>query len=116
MKAAAIGAFVGVLLSLVAVGLFSAGVPAQAQANPAGVHRLGTEDLITSTTLVAENRQLVTIIDPKSRVMAVYLIEGATGQVSLKSVRPVHWDLQLAEFNCTSPLPQEIRSLVEHTR
>jgi hypothetical protein len=113
MKAAAIGALVGVLSSLVAIGLFNAGGPAQAQATTNAAHRFATEDLITSTTLVAENRQLVTIIDPKSRVMAVYLVEGATGQVSLKSVRPVHWDLQLAEFNCTSPLPQEIRSLVE---
>jgi hypothetical protein len=116
MKAAAIGAFVGVLLSVVVAGLFSGVVPVHAQATPPAGHRFATEDLITSTTLVAENRQLVTIIDPKTRVMAVYLIEGSTGQVSLKSVRPVHWDLQLAEFNCTSPLPQEIRSLVEHAR
>lgn len=118
MKAAAIGAFVGALVLGAWFGPALGGGSVQAQAPGIGIGVPTAQgELITSAVLVAENRQLVTIIDPKTRVMAVYLIDGATGQVSLKSVRPVHWDLQLAEFNCTSPQPQEIRSLVEqHTR
>lgn len=115
MKAAVIGAFVASAFWMAASSLFTSGAAAQPGPVPSGMS--GSGDLMTSTVLVAENRQLVTMIDPKSRIMAVYLIDGATGSVALKSVRPVHWDLQLAEFNCTSPLPQEIRSLVEqHTR
>ncbi len=73
-------------------------------------------ELITSVSPAGENRQLVTMIDPRTRVMAVYLIDGVSGEVSLKSVRAFQWDLQLAEFNGTSPLPREIRSLVEQHR
>ncbi len=71
---------------------------------------------MTSVAPAGENRQLVTMIDPRTRVMAVYLIDGVSGEVSLKSVRAFQWDLQLAEFNGTSPLPREIRSLVEQHR
>ena len=73
----------------------------------------GTDDLITSTAMTSDNRQLVTIIDPKTRVLAVYVVDGASGNVALKSVRNFHWDLQLVEFNGVNPLPREIQSLIE---
>ena len=41
----------------------------------------------------------VTLIDVKSRVMCVYHVDRATGQIELKSVRNVHWDLLMEEFN-----------------
>lgn len=67
--------------------------------------------------MTSDNRQLVTIIDPQTRVMAVYLVDGAGGNVALKCVRNFHWDLQLNEFNGSSPLPREIQSLIEqHVR
>jgi hypothetical protein len=112
MKAAVIGALLGVVVTVVAVGVLPVGTPARAEIGAAW-HPGSSSDLITSSTPVAENRQLVTVIDPKTRVLAVYLIDGATGVVSLKSVRAFQWDLQLAEFNGTTPLPREIRSLVE---
>ena len=116
MKAAAVGALVASALWAAVSAVFSTGAAAQVTQVSAGL-QVPNNELTISTVLVADNRQLVTIVDPKTRVMAVYLIDGATGSIALKGVRPVHWDLQLAEFNCTSPLPQEIRSLVEqHTR
>ena len=45
--------------------------------------------------------------------MGVYHIDLATGEVSLKSVRNIHWDLQMIEFNGTRPLPREVRSMLE---
>ena len=56
----------------------------------------------------------VWIIDPKTRVMCVYQIDSATGVVALKSVRNFHWDLQMSEFNAVSPLPREIRAMLEN--
>ena len=37
-----------------------------------------------------------------------------TGQIELKSVRNVQWDLLIEEFNGVRPLPREIRALLEH--
>lgn len=53
------------------------------------------------------------VIDAHSRVMSVYHVDRATGELSLKSVRSVQWDLRLEEFNSALPTPREIRSLVE---
>lgn len=57
-------------------------------------------------------RQHVTLIDPRTRMMGVYAIDPATGEISLRSVRNVHWDMQMDEFNGTNPSPREIRSLL----
>lgn len=115
MKAAVIGALLGTILTVVVVGVLPVGTSARAQTGAAW-HPGSPSDLITSTATVANNNQLVTVIDPKTRVMAVYLVDGVNGEISLKSVRAFQWDLQLAEFNGTTPLPREIRSLVEQHR
>ena len=112
MKATVIGALLGTILTVVVVGVLPVGTAARAQGG-AGWQPGSASDLITSTAAVANNHQMVTVIDPKTRVLAAYLIDGTTGEISLKSVRAFQWDLQLAEFNCTTPLPNEIRSLVQ---
>jgi len=68
--------------------------------------------LITQMTQLADNRQQLTLIDPELHALAVYHIDS-TGEVVLKSVRNFHWDLQMEKFNATSPLPGEIRSLID---
>jgi hypothetical protein len=45
--------------------------------------------------------------------MSVYHIDRQTGEIALRSVRNVAWDLQMEEFNGVSPSPREIRSLLE---
>jgi hypothetical protein len=35
------------------------------------------------------------------------------GDITLKSVRNIHWDLQMVEFNTEAPLPREIRSMLD---
>ena len=52
----------------------------------------------------------VTVVDPRTRVMSVYHVDAKSGEIVLKSVRNIHWDLQMIEFNAVSPLPREIRS------
>jgi hypothetical protein len=115
MKAAVIGAFVGALVSACVSGALPFGSTAHADrpAFQAAGSLQGNGELITSTAMTSDNRQLVTIIDPKTRVLAVYVVDGTTGNVALKSVRNFHWDLQLVEFNGSNPLPREIQSLIE---
>ena len=56
--------------------------------------------------------QQVVLVDPHKQVMGVYHINRQNGEITLKSVRSVQWDMLMEEFNGTSPLPREIRSLL----
>ena len=60
-----------------------------------------------------EKSQLITVLDPRQHVMCVYHVDLATGKIALRSVRNIHWDLQMMYLNNESPLPLEIRSLLE---
>ena len=106
MKAAVIGVLLGAGL-VIAMTAGASGVHATPLAPGTG------SDLITLSTALGDHRQQLTVIDPKLRVMGVYQIDGTTGEIALKSVRNISWDLQMTEFNAASPLPREIRSLLE---
>ena len=67
-------------------------------------------ELIAHVTAADGQPQMVTLIDPRQRVMAIYHVDRATGQITPKSVRNFTWDLQMIEFNSGNPLPQDIRS------
>ena len=60
----------------------------------------------------SEASDAVALLDTKLRVMSIYHVERQSGEVHLKSVRNVTWDLQLDEYNGVSPSPKEIKSLV----
>ena len=70
-------------------------------------------DLIALSTQLQDGREQLTVIDPKFRVIGVYHINPADGELALRSVRSIQWDLRMTQFNGVSPLPQEIRSLLE---
>ena len=61
-----------------------------------------------------EGPERVVLVDPNQRSLAVYHIDRKTGAISLRSVRNVHWDLGLDDFNGVSPAPREIRTLLQH--
>jgi hypothetical protein len=108
-------AVVGVLVGLGAFIALASGLP-QASAERAMSERAGPSAGLIALSFDVEGRQQVTVIDPGSRVMAVYHVDRTTGGLSLKSVRNVHWDLQIEEFNSANPTPREIRALTEPPR
>ncbi len=55
------------------------------------------------------------MVDPNTRVMAVYHVDGSNGKVSLRSVRNLQWDLLIEEFNGGTPSPREIRTLLNQS-
>jgi hypothetical protein len=81
-------------------------------AAPAVTEGAGHE-LVTLSTPVGENRQMLTIVDPRTRAICVYDVDP-TGRIALKSVRNIHWDLQMLEYNGVSPLPGELRAMSGH--
>ena len=46
--------------------------------------------------------------------MGIYLVDRGTGKIMLKSVRNFTWDLQMTNYDCDDPQPQDIRSGLQH--
>jgi len=51
------------------------------------------------------------VIDPGTRRIAVYHVNRESGEIQLKSVRNIAWDLGMEYFNSGSPLPDEISKM-----
>jgi len=111
MRIAVVGA--SVVASLVVAAFLAAAWPSVGLAQRAEPSMRPEGGLIALAGQAGEHHQQVTIIDPQTRALSVYHIDLNSGEVSLKSVRNIHWDLQMTEFNGTSPLPRDIRSTVE---
>ena len=113
MKRALLGFLVVIALgTAVAVAQHEIGGQRTAPLGPAPAIAAGSELVVVPTTL-GEKGQMLTVVDPRQRVMAVYHIELGSGKISLKSVRNIQWDLQVRDFNNANPLPEEIRSQLE---
>jgi hypothetical protein len=112
MRIAVVGA--SIIASLVVAVFLASLVPTvgfaqRSESSPAK----SSGGLVAMAAMAGEHRQQVTLIDPEMRVLGVYHIDLTTGEIVLKSVRNIHWDLQLGVFNGTSPLPREVQSLLE---
>jgi hypothetical protein len=70
----------------------------------------GSGNLLAHVWSADGQSQVVTVIDSRQRVLAVYHVDRTTGQITPKSIRNITWDLQMIDFNTGSPLPQDIRS------
>ena len=98
--------------ALLIAGLWIAAEAGRSQLSAAGptVEAVGHE-LVTLATPAGDNRQMLTIVDPRARAICVYHVETASGAIALKSVRNIHWDLQMVDYNGVSPLPGDLRSM-----
>ena len=110
MRQMAIGVLMVAGVVMLARGAFSTPEPVFANhvASP-----LADQGLIALTSMLDGGREQLTVIDPKLRSVAVYHINPANGALTLRSVRNIHWDLQMSQFNGVNPLPQQIRSMLE---
>ncbi len=122
MRVAAFGLSVVAVLVMV-LGVLSGSplafsqAPTQPAAQPALPQRLplaAAGDLMAFSSETGSGPAQITLIDVKSRVMCVYHVDRTTGQIELKSVRNVHWDLLIEEFNGVNPLPSDIRKILEN--
>jgi len=112
MKTVVFGALAGA--GLVMAVLSARDCRSEGYAQQATPHRTGAPgELIVVPVPAGDKGQLLTVIDPRLEVMSVYHIDLASGKISLRSVRNFHWDLQMTEFNGDTPLPREIRSLLQ---
>lgn len=103
---------VGVVAGILAWTAWAA-TPANLAPPAAGSQAAGSAGLIAMSCPVGDHRQQLTVVDPSMKVVGVYHIDTVSGDIVLKSVRNIHWDLQMVEFNGASPTPREIRTLLE---
>jgi hypothetical protein len=114
MKQAMLGALVVVGLVVLAFGTFGRGDAAAQQRAYAPAPVGG--DLIVLPMSLGDKGQVLSVVDPRQRVLCVYRVDPVTGKIALKSVRNLQWDLQMSYLNNEAPLPQEIQSLLEQPR
>ncbi len=81
--------------------------------SPSEVKKAFGKEMLAFSEVVDKKYQQVTVIDPKQQVISVYHIDLVTGTITLRSVRNIHWDLQMTDFNGSRPLPKEIQALSE---
>ena len=116
MKLKSLVAFV----MIVGAGLVAVGFAGHQQQEPAPVqpdspfHQIAADNGMIAINLGGtQDYQQVGLIDTERRVMSVYHVQRASGEVMLQSVRNCTWDLQLDEYNGLRPSPREIRDLTE---
>jgi len=97
---------------LVIAATIGRGSPEYALGGTGELPTLSLQDTGLFTQVTAENGQplILTVVDPKQRAVAIYHVERSTGEITLKSVRNLTWDLQMVQFNSGNPLPQDIRN------
>lgn len=88
--------------------------PQPGKTRPAVAAQETDSGYVVLSQTVADNHQQLVILDSKRHAMAVYHINLQTGELSLKSVRTIRWDLDMMGFNTDNPQPAEIRGMLEH--
>ena len=115
MRSTAAGLMIGAgLATAVALALW---LRPSAQAQPLGggsTSRVASSENVVVLALPrGDGSEQLVVVDPIQRVMAVYQIDGARGELALTSVRNFRCDLLMDEFNGTSPSPREIRAMLD---
>jgi hypothetical protein len=108
--------FVGVLLgaSLVIAVLAGRSSSEPPYTPPIDVPAHASSELFTNVTATEGQPVIVTVVDPRQRVIAIYQVDRNSGEITPKSIRNITWDLQMTEYNSGKPTPQEIRSGLKH--
>ena len=113
MRSTVVGVALGSLIGMIVVFSLRPNQNLQAQTPYSSAAASDGESLVAMSAPTVTGDQIVTVIDRQQRVMGVYLIESKSGEIKLKSVRNLRWDLMMDEYNGTQPLPEEIRALVQ---
>ncbi len=113
MRAMMVGLMAGVLVTWILNNASSNPPNVYAQrfggSNPTVAQRDG---LIAIAGTNVEGQQLVLLLDPQRQTLGSYQVDAKTGQIALRSVRNIRWDLEMDEFNGTEPSPEKIQALL----
>jgi len=113
MRVAQLGCLAIAVLSAVVLVVLPEGRAAVGQQLAPNRTAVSDPGLIALSETVQQRYQQLTIIDPRREVVSVYHVDLASGVIALRSVRNIHWDLQMSDYNGQKPLPREIQALME---
>lgn len=104
------------VLLAVMLAAFGRSVGPVASAAPPSIGQVGGGQgtpLWVTMTPIADDRQMLVVVDANERTAAIYHVDAATGTMTLKSARSIRWDLLVGEFNAQEPTPSALRKLIE---
>lgn len=86
------------------------------QPNPSAVKLKPSEMPPGCLQVVSEPGSPITAVvyDPQQQVLGVYHVYRESGEIELKSVRRIEWDLQLMRHNARKPFPEAIRQELQN--
>ncbi|MCE9547773.1 MAG: hypothetical protein K8T25_20060 [Planctomycetia bacterium] len=111
MKGMVLGLVVGAGFAFAAASAAPPALPVYAQSK--GSPAASEKSTVMLSTPLADGSQQLLVFDPTEQVLCVYHVNAKSGEITLKSIRNIHWDMRMTQFNGVTPLPEEIRSLVE---
>jgi transcriptional regulator of nitric oxide reductase len=89
------------------------------QQQPAELPKLSPNQLLPGCMQVVSTPgepMAAVVYDPQQQVLGVYHIDRKTGEIELKSVRQIQWDLQMLHHQGKAPLPEDIKRGLEGAR
>ncbi len=110
MRFSIVGAFIGASFVMLVAALPSSSEPVSGSTLELPAHSKASGELIAHVSAAEGQAPIVTVIDPRQRVLAIYHVDRSTGAITPKSVRNITWDLQMIHFNSGEPLPQDIKN------
>ena len=109
-KTVTYGLAFGIMLATTIVWT-TAGLQRSAQAQTTPARTPGNLQLVK--TAAAQGGEYVIVLDQQKKVLASYLVNAQSGQITLASIRNIQWDLQLEEYNGNDPKPRDVRALLD---
>ena len=107
-----VGAAVLIVLALLCITFGEGGN--KAMGGPSATTPPGTGGVIAMSQIAPGNQtQILTVVDPNCRSIATYQINLTSGSIKLCSVRNIHWDLQMSDYNGIRPLSKEVQTMSE---
>ena len=101
------------VLAVAACAWYGSVTEADLPVAPGGAGRNG----LVSQVIQQDGRPpAVLVTDPANSVLAVYHVDPMSGELSLKSVRNVTWDLKMLHYNIDKedPTPKDVRAGIQN--
>lgn len=111
MRNMMLGIVGGVAITLVLLSL--AQLEPEAYGQRPGPELKNGPAIIMAHAPLSDGGQQIVVVDTEQRVIGSYHVAGTNGEIRLKGVRNIRYDLLMEEFNGGEPKPKDIRALLE---
>lgn len=108
------------VVTMVAIGAWLTQAAGQGELREAASVKQLPEDRLPPGCLevVSEPGQPIAAVvyDPQQQVLGVYHVDRVSGEIELKSIRQIRWDLEMLHYQGKGILPEDIKNGLEGAR